>query len=102
MTFDPPRLAVWLLTHRIADEWREFVLGDLEEEFARRQAASPASARRWFWRQTIRSLIAPPRTALATRSSASCQPESKGDPFMRTFVADLRYGTRALLRVPSF
>jgi putative ABC transport system permease protein len=102
MTLDPPRLAVWLLTRRLSGEWQEFVLGDLEEEFARRQAVSPAAAKRWFWWQTIRCVIAPPRTALTNPLSHSDQMRPTGDPFMRTFLADLRYGSRALLRTPSF
>jgi hypothetical protein len=30
----PPRLAIWLLCRRLGDEWRDFVVGDLQEEFA--------------------------------------------------------------------
>jgi len=33
---NPPRLAIWLLSIRLRDEWREFVVGDLEEEFETR------------------------------------------------------------------
>jgi hypothetical protein len=33
-TTDPPRLAIWLLNRRLSAEWYEFVVGDLEEEFA--------------------------------------------------------------------
>jgi hypothetical protein len=36
----PPRLAVWLLDKRLAAEWQEFILGDLEEEFHARRATS--------------------------------------------------------------
>src|SRR6202023_512404 len=46
MSVRPPRLAVWLLTRRVSAEWREFVLGDLEEEFLKRGSASPSGARR--------------------------------------------------------
>jgi hypothetical protein len=31
MTPETPRLAVRLLSWRLPDEWRDFVLGDLEE-----------------------------------------------------------------------
>lgn len=27
-----PRLALWLLSARLTPEWRDFVVGDLEEE----------------------------------------------------------------------
>ncbi|HET7617019.1 MAG TPA: permease prefix domain 2-containing transporter [Vicinamibacterales bacterium] len=86
----PPRLAVRLLVLRLPAEWRDFVLGDLEEEFRTRAAASPASARRWFWRQTIRCLAAPPRDRAFTVSSV----DPPGDSFMRTLVADIRYAVR--------
>jgi hypothetical protein len=98
----PPRLAAWLLSCRVADDWREFVLGDLAEEFDARSAASPRAARRWYWRQALRCLASPPKTAPAARASCSAESDSTGDPFMRTFLADLRYGSRALLRAPSF
>ncbi len=49
----PPPLAIWLLSQRLSDEWREFVVGDLEEEFATRAARSPFAARAWFWGQTF-------------------------------------------------
>ena len=74
---DPPALAVWLLTRRLSAEWRDFVLGDLEEEFHARAAASRGSARRWFWWQTIRCLVAPlphvapPTSHLAPRTRTS-------------------------------
>ena len=41
----PPRLAVWLLTLRLSAEWCDFILGDLEEEFQTRRAASLPRAR---------------------------------------------------------
>ena len=62
----PPRLAIWLLTIRLSAEWRDFVVGDLEEEFATRSelaarsGVSPVAARAWFWWQTIRCVAAPP------------------------------------------
>ena len=60
MTPNPPRLAVWLLSLRLSPEWRDFVLGDLEEEFVARRHSSPPAAVRWFWWQTIRCVCAPP------------------------------------------
>ena len=90
----PPRLAVWLLTRRLRAEWREFVVGDLEEEFHSRAATSPSAARRWFWRQTIQCLA---RTLPPTH-----QRPTPGDPIVQTFLSDLRYSVRTLLRAPSF
>jgi putative ABC transport system permease protein len=96
-----PSLAVWLLTRRLADEWRDFVLGDLEEEFLTRSAGSPLAARAWFWRQAIRCLVAPPPVR-RRRPLNPIVDVPTGDSTMRTVFADLRYAVRVLLRMPSF
>jgi putative ABC transport system permease protein len=96
-----PRLAVTLLSRRLAADWRDFILGDLDEEFQTRCASSPPAARRWFWWQTIRCLAAPPPTARLRLSSDPLSP-SPGDSMVRTLVADVRYSFRILLRAPSF
>ena len=98
-TTDLPRLAIWLLTRRLSVEWREFVVGDLEEEFAMRSADSPVAARVWLWWQTMRCVAAPPpvrRNRLVPVGS------SQGDSRMRTLFADLRYAFRMMSRTPSF
>lgn len=53
----PPRIAVWLLNlFALADE-SESILGDLLEEFSLLASKSGvAFARRWYWRQTIRTV----------------------------------------------
>jgi predicted permease len=95
---DPPRFAIWLLSIRLRDEWRDFVVGDLEEEFATRSGDSRLAARGWFWWQTIRCLVAPPAVPPHTR-----QPESvRGDSTMRRLIADVRYALRVMPRTPSF
>jgi len=94
----PPPVALWLLARRLPAEWRDFVLGDLEEEFHLRCAMSLPSARRWFWWQTIRCFAAPPRSR--ERSSFSSGPQ--GDSLVRSLMADIRYALRVLLRAPSF
>jgi predicted permease len=89
-------LAARLLALRLPAEWRDYVLGDLEEEFRTRAGESPQAARRWYWRQTLRCLASPPKpTSVAL-------PLRNRDPFMRTLAADLRYAIRVLLRTPSF
>jgi putative ABC transport system permease protein len=94
----PPRLAAWLLTMRLPASWRDFVLGDLEEEFQARAAVSSASARRWYWRQALRCLLAPPPDGRNTPDSSPPQ----GDSMIRSLAADLRYAIRVLSRTPSF
>ncbi len=54
MIADPPSLAVRMLMWRLSPEWRDFILGDLEEEFRVRAGTSLPAARRWFWRQAVR------------------------------------------------
>jgi len=95
---NPPRLAIWLLTTRLSTEWRDFVVGDLEEEFATRSADSPVAGHAWFWWQTIRCLAAPP----PVRPNPLLHGSSKGDSRMRNLFADLRYTFRVMCRTPSF
>ena len=97
-TTRPPRLAIWLLTRRLSVEWREFVVGDLEEEFKKRSGDSPLASRAWFWWQTLRCLAAPP----PVRPNPLLHESSEGDSKMRTLFADLRYAIRAMFRTPSF
>jgi putative ABC transport system permease protein len=97
-TTNPPRLAIWLLTRRLSAEWRDFVVGDLEEEFATRSADSPVAGHAWFWWQTIRCLAAPP----PVRPNLWLDGSSKGDSKMRNLLADLRYALWAMSRTPSF
>jgi predicted permease len=99
MNVTPPRLAVWLLARRLPVAWCDFVVGDLSEEFVTRARSSPASARRWFWGQTVRCLIAPPAdTTRAIESSF----RSNGDPLVGTLLNDLRLAVRVLWRAPGF
>jgi putative ABC transport system permease protein len=94
----PPRFASWLLSIRLRDEWRDFVVGDLEEEFATRSGDSRLAARAWFWWQTIRCLAAPPPVRRNRLPAGS----SHGDSKMGTLFADFRYAFRVMSRTPSF
>jgi predicted permease len=100
VTSSPPRLASWLLARRLSEEWSDFVLGDLEEEFEQRRRVSPLAARRWYWRQTIRCLARPPR--IDHRFALSSVSHPQGDSIVRTLIADFRYAIRVLFRAPSF
>jgi predicted permease len=97
-TTNPPWLAIWLLTRRLPAEWCDFVVGDLEEEFARRRGDSPVAAHAWFWWQTMRCLAAPP----PVHPNALAAGSPHGDSRMRTLFADLRYAFRIMSRTPSF
>jgi putative ABC transport system permease protein len=98
MKANPPRLAMWLLSRRLRETWRDFVLGDLEEEFHDRARRSASDARRWFWRQAVRCAIAPP----PVRWHDTVAHDSPGDSMLRTLIADFRYGIRILARTPAF
>jgi predicted permease len=93
----PPRLASWLLSRAIPDRRREVFLGDLEELFqARARHAGRASARRWYWRQTVHALTETPRhRRRAPRAPA-------GDSIMQTIIQDVRYAFRSLRARPGF
>jgi hypothetical protein len=53
----PPRIAVWLLNLFASAEEAESILGDLLEEFSFLASKSGvAFARRWDWRQTIKTV----------------------------------------------
>jgi predicted permease len=95
---EPPRLAMRLLARRVPAPWREFVVGDLEEEFRARAANDERRARRWFWRQALRCALRPPRAAQPFPYTT----DSPGDSWMRTLIGDVRYGLRVLGRAPSF
>jgi putative ABC transport system permease protein len=92
------KLAIWLLTMRLSAEWRDFVIGDLEEEFATRSSESPFAAHAWLWWQTMRCLAAPP----PVRPTPLPLQSSQGDSRMRSWFADLLYAFRVMSRTPSF
>lgn len=53
----PPRIAVWLLNLFALTAEAESILGDLLEEFSLIASESGlVSARRWYWRQTIKTV----------------------------------------------
>lgn len=95
-----PRWAAALLSLRLADPWREFVLGDLAEEYAARAAAAPAAARRWLCWQTLRCLVSPPPAPRRLGAVPSIPRESHR--MLQNIVADARYALRNLARTPGF
>jgi len=52
----PPRLATWIVTLLAPPAEAEAIVGDLHEEFAPLAAQhGAASARRWYWRHSVRA-----------------------------------------------
>ena len=53
----PPRWAERLLRWSLAPDERAAVLGDVQEEFAAIADHDPAQAVRWYWLQTLTSVV---------------------------------------------
>ncbi len=86
----PPALARRLLVALLPDEERDFVLGDLDEEFLRRAEVSARGARRWYWAEVLRSAW-----PLMTYPG-------RGGVTMVGFTQDLRGALRVFRRAPGF
>lgn len=55
---EPSRIAIWLITLFGPGERGQAALGDLLEEFSNQRLKMGAHAlRRWFWRQTLRTVV---------------------------------------------
>ena len=52
-------LVQWLLRQRLPEEWAEFVLGDLEEEYHRRRRRSSFDGSAWLLKQALACLSSP-------------------------------------------
>jgi hypothetical protein len=83
----PPRLAMWLLTLFALDDAAEHILGDLLEEFTRLASKSGVPfARRWYWRQTLKTVFQ--LAALAFRTAPWLTTAAvAGGVFLRKLVA---------------
>lgn len=107
----PPRayttLLEWALPSGIR---RESILGDLCEEFLNAvESGSRSEARRWYKRQVLRIVIQHlfHRRLNGWQQNAISrhQPRhgpSRGDPFLSTILADLRFAVRSFIRTPGF
>lgn len=87
----PPDLAERLLRWSLADDERDAVLGDMQEEFAVIARVSPARAARWYWSQAplaprVRTpfigLRRAPDGSLSLTMSAPEAPASLADPIV--------------------
>jgi len=102
----PPPLAEALLGSVLpGDAAGRSVLGDLREEYGRRERSGGAVARLWYWREAL--AIAAHRTKdrvspAEHRTAGASNGQKKGDGPMRRIWADLRFGTRTLRRTPGF
>jgi putative ABC transport system permease protein len=98
--------AVALFRSLLPQAERDEVLGDLADEFARRARDHGAvTARLWLWRQLLGSLPALLRRT-AWRGWTGFEPRASrmrsGGPMLESWIIDLRYSTRRLLRRPTY
>jgi hypothetical protein len=57
-SLQPPRLAVWLVNLFTVPENANAIMGDLLEEFFQiGHQAGVVSARRWYWRQSLKTIV---------------------------------------------
>ena len=57
-SLQPPRLAVWLVNLFTLPDTAEAIMGDLLEEFSQiAHQAGVVFARRWYWRQALKTIV---------------------------------------------
>lgn len=99
----PPRLASLLIRLAVPAPYRDDQLGDLQEGFARRWTTSAPGARRWYWRQALRTVG--PGVVLRARARRDDRTRSRQGArgsWMESFLSDLRQAVRSLRKSPLF
>ena len=92
---NPPRLLRWFASIRVPDAEREFVLGDLEEGYARRVVEhGRLHAGAWYLAQSTSLLL--------VRWPRSILTHTPGSTIMDSIGADFRFVLRTLRRAPLF
>jgi putative ABC transport system permease protein len=97
MTTRPPRLAERLLASRLPPGEREFVLGDLAEQYAVDLERGRRRAILRYWKEALAA-------AWQVRCAAAptAPPRPRGDHLMSSFLYDLAKAAKALRRAPGF
>jgi predicted permease len=97
----PPRLAETLLSRRLARDERDELIGDINEQFARRVADVGASAaRRWYWRQALALVWG---FGMRRRDLISTSHDRVRGRWLASNIGmDARYAWRALRGAPGF
>ena len=96
----PPRVAKWLLGRLLPHANYEYMLGDLDEEFASRvqQPEGLRGARAWYWRQVRTALTQP-------RPPKRIEPDThrfRRATMLDTLRQDVQYALRGLRQQPGF
>jgi predicted permease len=105
MSTRPPRLAEWLHACSLPRDSAEHeaVLGDLAEEYGQRIARDGVGrARRWYWRETARSLGHNVRRRLAADRRRGAAGKGGWMTTMSGIRTDARIAGRSLMRRPGF
>ena len=100
---NPPLLPRWLLRVVVPRRDREFVLQDLDDEFAAMLAEGQTArrARRWYWAQVLTSL-GPSVARRWTRDERSATAAPSLRVWFDSLLQDVRFGVRSLRRRPLF
>lgn len=93
----PPQLAEWLLQRMLRSPNREFILGDLAEQFDHRRARNRVRAQLWYWMQVL--MWIPPMIVRA-RVGGSGHREHRGSSLLDAIVQTLRMASRGVRRQP--
>lgn len=92
----PPWLALKLLSWRMPEPDREYVIGDMLESFQDRAERDGAgAARRWFRRETLHLLTA------RWPETPDTPPDPAPEALMESVLHSLRVAVRSLLRAPA-
>ena len=91
-------MAEWLLRRVLMSSEAELVLGDFREEFDERAASLGVSAAsRWYWSETLRSLVP---LARRTTQARKRQHSRADEPMWTPLIGDTRYALRLSRRSP--
>lgn len=94
----PPPVTRWLLGKLLPADAREFVLGDLDEEF-RRHRANQSGAAWWYRSQAFRSAW---RLRFQSPLRGPTEPSQSGGNVVSHIQQDVRFALRTLRRTPGF
>ncbi len=102
----PPLVARFIVRRAAHPSEREFLLGDLEEEYGELRARQGRlAAWRWYWLQALRNVsqrsIPPRRVPTVPRGNVSRSRRSGGF-LLEILIADLRHALRIFRRSPGF